>query len=633
MSNFPLRKPRPAWRIVLTMATVMALLLLVACGAAEESPAEPAGSSEPAAPAQAQPEPAAPAASPPQADPAQAPAAAASGSGSSAAGGPAPTAAPSSGGAAPAAAPQSDAPTGTLRIALDEIGPPKWIPKLQGAPQNSINNTTFWESLWRNEKEAGLVGVLAESWEISDDATVWTINLHQGVPFHHDYGELTASDFIFSMENSVEEGTTRSPRLLNLHFFAEGGGMTLVDDYTFEIDTVKPAWSLPWDVATGMTAYMGTGVISQKYYEEYGEEEAGFSLAVGTGPWKSIEHVTGGTWRFEAVQDHWRKTPNFAELHYAEISEESTRLANFLANKLDIATFNLESVAQLEGQCGDCKFKTFTTGAQLFLNIHGNLYVDRADLPTPRDPSLPWVSASADMNSAEWINARKVRKALAIAIDRQLLVDTLLLGKGEPAHVYGWAGFEDELGYLADLKHEYDPDMARQLLAEAGYPDGFEVPLALTNRPYPGTIETAAAVATMWEDIGIRTTQIRQPMSAFRPNFVERSWKGINSHGNNVSSEPLLSRTQTYAVAGVVNYGVEHPMSEELNASIETTFDREERLELVRQLTKFLYDEVFTIPTVSIYHIWPLGPEVDDWEWTFPVVRVPSNLEYIPHRE
>ena len=627
MRNIPLWKPR----IIFTLATIMALLVLVACGAAEESPAEPAGSSAaPAAPAQTQPE------SPPPAaasdTPAQAPAAASSDAGQASAA-PAPTAAPAASGAAPAAAPQSDAPTGTLRIALDEIGPPKWIPKLQGAPQNSINNTTFWESLWKNEKSNGLTGVLAESWEISEDATVWTINLHQGVQFHHDYGEMTSHDFIFTMENSVEEGTTRSPGILKRHFFPEGGGMTAIDDYTFEINTVKPAWSLPWDVATGMDNYMGTGVISRKYYEEYGEEEAGHTLAVGTGPWHSVKHEAGGTWRFDAVTDHWRKTPNFAELHYIEISEESTRLANFLSNKLDIATFNLESIAQLEQQCADCKFKTFTTGAQLFINIHGNLYINREDLPTPRDPSLPWVSASDDVNSGEWANARKVRKAMAIAIDRQLLVDTLLQGKGAPAHVYGWAGFEDDLGYLADLKHEYDPEMARQLLTEAGYPDGFEIPMALTNRPYPGTIETAAAVATMWEDIGIRTTQIRQPMSAFRPNFVERSWKGVNSHGNNVSSEPLLSRTQTFATGGVVNYGVEHPIAEELNARIAETFDKEERLELVRQLTKFLYDEVFTIPTVSIYHIWPLGPEVDDWEWTFPVVRVPSNLEYIPHRE
>ena len=80
------------------------------------------------------------------------------------------------------------------------------------------------------------------------------------------------------------------------------------------------------------------------------------------------------------------KPRTFAELHYVEISEESTRLANFLSGKLDIGTFNLESVAQLEEKCADCKFKTFTTGAQLFINIHGNLYIDREDLPTPRDP-------------------------------------------------------------------------------------------------------------------------------------------------------------------------------------------------------------------------------------------------------
>ena len=531
-----------------------------------------------------------------------------------------------------ASSPQSAKPVGTLRIALDEIGPPKWIPKLQGAPQNSINNTTFWESLWKNQKSTGLTGVLAESWEISEDATVWTIRLHKGVPFHYGYGDLKADDFAFSMENSVEKGTSRSPKLLKQHFFAEGGGITVVDDYSFQIDTVVPAWSLPWDVATGMTAYMGTGVISKQYYDEQGEEKAGYTQAIGTGPWRSVEHTTGGTWRFEAVENHWRKTPNFAELHYIEIAEESTRLANFLAGKLDTGTFNLESMAQLEKECQKCKFMTFSTGAQLFINIHGNTYIDRPDLPTPRNSELPWISSNTDINSEEWAKARKVRKAMAIAIDRQLLVDTLLRGKGAPTHIYGWVGFEDHMDYLADLKHEFNPELAKQLLAEAGYPKGFEIPMALTNRPYPATIETAAAVATMWEDVGIRTTQTRQPMSAFRPNFVKRSWEGVNSHGNNISSEPLLSRTTTYSIEGVVNYGVEHQIAEDFTQRISGTFDQEERLELVRQFAKFLFDEVLTIPTVSVFHIWPLGPEIDEWEWTFPVVRVPSNLEYIPHR-
>ena len=118
MSNIPLQKAR----IIFTLATVIALLFLVACGAAEESPAAPEASPPQAdgsaAPAQTQPEPAAPAASD---APAQAPAASSSGSGQAAA--PAPTAAPAASGAAPASAPQSDVPTGTLRIALDEIGP------------------------------------------------------------------------------------------------------------------------------------------------------------------------------------------------------------------------------------------------------------------------------------------------------------------------------------------------------------------------------------------------------------------------------------------------------------------------------------------------------------------------------
>ena len=101
---------------------------------------------------------------------------------------------------------------------------------------------------------------------------------------------MTVHDFVFSMENSVEKGTSRSPKLLKRHFFPEGGGMTVVDDHTFQVDTVVPAWSLPWDVATGMDNYMGTGVISKKYYDEQGEEKAGYTKAVGTGPWRSAKH-------------------------------------------------------------------------------------------------------------------------------------------------------------------------------------------------------------------------------------------------------------------------------------------------------------------------------------------------------
>ena len=95
-------------------------------------------------------------------------------------------------------------PVGVLRIALDEIGPPRWIPKLQGAPQNSINNTTFTESIWAKGTDGSLEGVLLDSWDISDDGTTWTLRFRKGFPFHFGYGEFTAKDFIWTMENAVE---------------------------------------------------------------------------------------------------------------------------------------------------------------------------------------------------------------------------------------------------------------------------------------------------------------------------------------------------------------------------------------------------------------------------------------------
>ena len=619
-------------RVILSLFMTIALLFLVACGAAEEAPAAPASSgSEPAAPAQAPADTSAPAAA--SDSPAQAPASSASSGSGQAAAAPAPTAVPASAGSAPpAAAPQSDAPTGTLRIALDEIGPPRWIPSLQGAPQNSINNTTFGESIWAKAADGSLEGILLESWDLSEDGTVWTLKFREGIPFHYDYGEFTGADFIWTMENSVIEGTTEGQaENYRRQFFAEGGGMELVDPYTVKVNTVEPAPDFTWQITLAAATQMGKAIFSKAYFEDAGPEEAGTKQAVGTGPFRSISHETSGTWKFEAVQDHWRKTPNFAELNYVEIQEESTRLANFQAGQLDTAKFNLESVAVLEESCEDCKFMT-SIGGLLFILIHGQMYEERDDLPTPRRGHLPWVSANPDINSPEWDQARKVRQAMNHAIDRDLLVETLLQGRGAPLHIYAWLGHEPRMGYLADLKYEYDPDLARQLLAEAGYPDGFEINLALTNRPYPGTIETAEAVATMWEEIGIRTVQSRQPMSSFRALFPERSWEGVNSHGTSPAPEPI-SLFNSFRPTSVVNYGMEHPIMTEYYDRGIATIDEEERFEIAREMAKFLFDHAVIIPTASVFQVWPVGPRIDEWELVCCVTRVPSNVEYIPHRQ
>ena len=111
---------------------------------------------------------------------------------------------------------------------------------------------------------------------------------------------------------------------------------------------------------------------SKKHVDALGEGTAGVEQPIGTGPWQSIEHRVAEFWHLEAVKDHWRKTPNFAELYIREISEESTRVANFLAGELDSMHMSLESISEIEKMDG-VKIKRLEAGGQMFINIHGQM--------------------------------------------------------------------------------------------------------------------------------------------------------------------------------------------------------------------------------------------------------------------
>ena len=117
---------------------------------------------------------------------------------------------------------------------------------------------------------------------------------------------------------------------------------------------------------------------------------------------------------------------------------------------------------------------------------------------------LPWVSCDPDTGSADWEKARKVREAMAISIDRQKLVNNLAFGDGRPSFHQYWHGHDSRLKQqgLESLTFEYDPDRAWQLLTEAGYPDGVELDMTLTEASVAGPIAVGEAVATMWEEVG-----------------------------------------------------------------------------------------------------------------------------------
>ena len=627
-------------------AVLLLLLVGLACGASEEpasAPAQAPAAQQQQQPAQQQQAADASAQSQPSQQASQSQAAAPSGAttGSSSSEPqpalvPTPTVAPQQAGAAPeAVATVDDAPYGILRIANKDLGPPQFLPKNMAVPQATYVSPVTFDGLWRMSPERVLQNDLLEDWSLSDDGTTWRLQLKEGIPYHKGWGTANMHDLMWVVNQiMLDEG--RHPGKTNMRRIFQRDEtettVTFIDDLTIEIDTgTHQAFDFIWRFQQfGANNFIP--LASQAYADDVGEEQATLE-GIGTGPWQFVEFRTNERFISEAVPDHWHKTPYFQELHYFQIAEESTRLANFLAGELDTMQTSLGSIPNLIDAPG-VKFLRFKGALELHITLHGQLYIDREGIPE-RDLELPWISATDDVNSVEWKRARDVREALRISIDRESILDNVLDGEGYADNPYWrWTGYEhffDE--EMRNTKTEYNPERARELLAETGYADGFEIDMALTQRSYPGTPKVGEAVCVMWEEINVRCAQHRMPMTAFRPHFVNRTWKGYNTHDNSPSDEPLNAYNQGISSKGLIMRGMEHPY---LDAQVEAMFaepDFEKRMEIQRDTAKWLLENAVHFPIAAINVVWPVGAEIDLWNFGCCARDIASNLEFVPHRD
>lgn len=620
----------------LVFPAVMLLLLIgVACGSASEEPAEPAPAASQQQPAA---QPAAPAAEPaqPAAESAPEPASTAAAPAAPAPAVPTPTTAPEQARAEPeVVAAVDDAPYGILRIANKDLGPPQFLPKNMAVPQATYVSPVIFDALWRMSPSRELQNDLLEDWSVSEDGATWRLQLKEGIPYHKGYGTANVHDLMWVVNQiMLDEG--RHPGKTNMRrIFRRDETETtvnIIDDLTVEINTGSHrAFDFIWRFQQfGANNFIP--LASKAYADAVGEEQATLE-GIGTGPWQFVEFRTNERFISEAVPDHWHKTPYFQELHYFQIAEESTRIANFLAGELDTMQTSLGSIPNLIDSPG-VKFLRFPGALELHITLHGQLYIDREGIPE-RDTGLPWISASADVESAEWQRARDVREALRISIDRESILDNVLDGEGYAGNPYWrWTGYEQFFDEeMRNAKPEYNPERARQLLADAGYGDGFSIDMALTQRSYPGTPKVGEAVCVMWEEIGVSCNQQRMPMTAFRPHFVNRTWKGYNTHDNSPSDEPLDAYNQGVSSKGLIMRGMEHPY---LDAQVEAMFGEpnfERRMEIQRETAKWILENAVHFPIAAINVVWPVGAEIDLWNFGCCARDIASNLEFVPHRD
>ena len=628
--------------IPLVIATLL-LTPIIACGTAgeTETPAQQ--------PAAAQQQPAAQQSAPAQPDPTEPSAAVQSAPALSApaqAGGTGQTSGQTSGQVAPAqaaptAVPQSAAPSGdtamaaepmgTLNTGLKEMGPFFLHPSNLGNPQIFVHGTApIGEGLLQKDIHREVSGLLAKSWEVSEDFLTWTFELNEGVQFHKGYGEMTSEDVVWSMR---QWGLSKHPRAGQLaNFWEERPGSEIIDDYTFKVHTGEPFVEViarQWFMTPGGGS---TFIASKKQTDELGVEAASMDMAA-TGPWEIADHRTGEFWRMEAVENHWRHTPAFAEFVMWEIPEEASRVAGFQTGNLDTFLMSFDTipaVLEVEG----AKLLTVPNAIEMGLRIYGNWYpVEGVETRPGYDPELPWVSPTDDFTSPEWEPARKVRLAMITAIDRQGLVDTILSGYGHiDTSMRNYSGFEH---YLDGRDWEFNPDRARELLAEAGYPDGFSITLTPSIRGAPAEVEGCEAIAQMWHDIGLDVDFQRVPYTTLRPQLVGRTYQGATCHAGTPPPTPATGYG-SYISANPFNRGLEHQWSEDKMLEAQAAVDPAEREALEREIGQWLFDHVLTdINYYTIDAVWPVGPRIEPWldHVRTTDVRQINGYEYIRPRQ
>ena len=570
------------------------------------------------------------------------------------------TAAPVVSASTPVAAPTPEAApppammeaTGIFDFSVPEMGPPNFGLSIQDYQPQKTDGVTTHEAMFGTDTGANIVVPrLVTEWDVDPAGLVYTFHLREGVPWHTNYGEwgnFDADDFIYTWQDVATPGAPHpiaggSRRT----FTCEECKMVKLDAHTVQLTRPKPTIEITWH--SRMPVGASLSMHSKKHYDAVGMEQDNLE-SVGTGPWMLTSATSGVDRRFEAVQDHWNKSPEFAEMIWHEIQEESTRLANFLSGKIDTGSFTLESIKALKDENrDDIKYMRFSGAVGVYLNILGQQYYTdhphhlpdaNGDIRVPLaenafDCSFPWVSCDRDTNSEEWDTARKVRQAMNHAIDRQKLVNNIADGEGQPLFHIWWPSHDQRMKQygLDQLTFAYDVALAKRLLDEAGYANGFEIDMALTIRPSPGAVENGEAVCTMWLEIGIECNQQPRPFSEFRPTLVSRAAKGASTQASVATFEPLRTMQILFNSTNSINFGLEHPDWQAMMDDALATPDEEARWEKQAQMTAWLHEHALTLVSFSANQVFPIGPEIDPWEPMAGTYDWLSNFEFVPHRQ
>ncbi len=414
-----------------------------------------------------------------------------------------------------------------------------------------------------------LAASLAESWSAAEDGRSYEFVLRQGAKFHN--GEpVTAEDVKFSFERY--RGTSHD-------MMKDRVASVEIPDPRHVRFNLKEPWS---DFLTFYGSATGAGwIVPKKYVEKVGDE--GFKKApIGAGPYKFVSFTPGVELVFEAFEQYWRKTPSVKRLVFKVIPDETTRLAALKGGEIDLVySIRGELAEELQRTPGLTLKPVFPPGTQF-------LY-----FPEQWDPKSPW-------------HDERVRRAASLAIDRKGINQALTLGYSKLA---GNSFVADMFEYYwQPPAPDYDPAKAKQLLAEAGYPNGFDAGAYYCDSSYANLGE---AVLNNLVLVGIRVKLRPIERAAFIKGYAEKTYKNIVQGGSGTLGN-AATRLEVFVVkGGTYAYG-NYPDIDELFQQQASELDPKKREAILHKIQQLVYERTIAAPIWQLGFINGAGPRVGE---------------------
>jgi peptide/nickel transport system substrate-binding protein len=408
---------------------------------------------------------------------------------------------------------------------------------------------------------------LAESWSVSPDGRTYELVLRKGVKFH-DGEPVTAADVKFSFERyrgaaaATLKNRVASVDVLDAHHVRFRLKQPWPDFMTFY---GTPATGAGW-------------IVPRKYVEKVGDD--GFKKApVGAGPYRFVSFTPGVELVLEAFDQYWRKPPRVKRLVFKVIPDESTRLAALKRGEVDVVYSIRGALAEELQRTPGLALKPTIIPAPFWL-----VFTDQWDAKSP------------------W-HDRRVRQAANYAIDRDAINKAETLGLAKITWSIIPSSFEF---YWQPPRYPFDPAKAKQLLAEAGYPNGFDAGAYNCDASYSNVAE---AVVNDFKVVGIKVELLPLERAAFFSQFREKKLKNVIQAGSGAFGNAATRIEAFVAAGGAYVYG-SYPDIDGLFGEQAGEMDRKKREATLQKIQQLVVDKTMFAPIWELGFLNGVGPRV-----------------------